>query len=267
VIFSCDDFKELRVNSAKKSVIFTTDFIRPIHIVLASNACVYGNFEVSFTKHHDYAINMNYHHPSDIDTIDGMHHSKAIKLKSKFDNDEQVAKILDIISYNSYLDDDTISTLSTIIAELFQNFYSHAEYDKPPICCVQSWKNGYLEIAIADKGIGIEKSLKDILLDYPGEDHCELACRNGISSKLGKNHSGYGLFFTKRFIEENYGKMFLMSGSSCYSVSKYTSKVDRLPYIWNGTAIRLIINKSKSINAEEFFKTMTMEQGDYDEYF
>lgn len=277
--FSIDDLNEFRFTESNE-VICDTTFVKPIHIVLASNAELYGkrNFRFKYKPPLDYAKNMKYDNPLSIDTIDGLNHSKAIKLRDTFEDDNQVEKVMNILRHNNYLNDETIATFQVVIAEIFQNFYAHAEYDKPPICCVQDWANTkYLEIAIADKGIGLDQSLKDVLKDYPEDiNPCQIACESGISSKLhqkgklGTSHSGYGLFFTKRFIEENNGRLFLMSGNYCYENNCGKEQNHRLKYYnWVGTAIRLIINKSCTINSELFYKKMVKEQegGNYDEYF
>ena len=104
---------------------------------MLSSVREYSDFEISFSRQdiHRYAINMNYHAPLEIDTDDGLHHSKAIKLRDHFDNDEQVRNIVDVIRSNKSFSDETLGALSVIISELFQNFYAHAKIDEPPICC------------------------------------------------------------------------------------------------------------------------------------
>lgn len=275
--FSIEDLEEFEVS--KEEVVCITTFVKPIHIVMASNIKLYTskNFRFKYLKPLEYANNMLYYSPLEIDTVDGLNHSKAIKLKDIFTDDRQVEKVINILKDNNYLDDETRSTLEVILAEIFQNFYAHAEYDKPPICCVQDWKtSNYLEISMADKGIGIRESLKTVLEDYPEETNpCQIACENGISSKLnivgtlGTKHSGYGLFYTKRFIEENKGKLYLLSEDKCYEVDSNEEKSYTLNYRWKGTAIRLIINKSVPIDCTNFYQQITLEQGDgdYEDFF
>lgn len=269
MIFDCNDFNCLNIYKENKRVIFTTNFIKPVHIVMASIIQNYMKYDVIFENNQTYAENMLYKNPLEIDTIDGKNHTKAIKLKSHFDNDKQVEKVLTIIKENSFLDKNTVETLNTIISEIFQNFYNHADTVTPPICCVQNWPSSqFLEIAIADNGIGIPKSLKNILKNYPEETNpCELACQNGITSKLGQNHSGYGLYFTKRFIEENKGKFFLYSDKYCYKINDDNPLIKNANLVWPGTVIRLIINKNKSINRQNFFRMITLEQGGDNDFF
>ena len=275
--FNINDLKEFTLS--EEEVVCTTSFVKPIHIVLASNIKLYSDkkFRFKYQTPLEYAINMRYHNPLEIDTIDGANHSKAIKLQDTFDDDQQVTKVMNILKNNNYLDNETINTLQMIIAEIFQNFYAHADFDKPPICCVQDWPaSNFIEIAIADKGIGIARSLEKVLENYPaGTNPCNIACQNGVSSKLhetgrlGTNHSGYGLFYTKRFIEENNGMLYLMSLDNCYVIKNGMEYDEKLPYKWVGTAIRLIINKSKTVNGEEFCKGLAKEQDgeDYEDFF
>lgn len=269
MLLSCREFNQINIDLESRSVEFTAEFIRPLHVVMASSLHCYSDFALTFRHHHDYFCNMAYHAPISVDTQDGLSHSKAIQLRSSDDNGEQVRKVTKIIEDNAYLDDSTIDALNVIIAELFSNFYDHAESDQPPICCVQSWSNGFVEIAIADRGIGIEKSLENIMVNYPNENPCRIACQNEISSKYGQNHSGYGLFYTKRFIEQNKGKLFLISGKNCYSIDSSRENDITFKIGWKGTIIRLIINKKVSIASESFFQMIAREQGgdDCDDFF
>jgi len=262
-----------------KKVVCTTGFVKPVHIVMMSAVNNYTPRRTSFKNStaSGYADSMRYSNPLDIDTIDGANHSKAIKLRDQFDDDKQVEKIMNIFHSNGYLDNDTNDVLSIILAEIFQNFYAHADYDKPPICCVQDWKTSdYIEIAIADKGCGIAKSLEKVLEEYPEDTNpCRIACENGVSgslnkeSKIGTKHSGFGLFFTKRFIEKNQGALYLFSDDECYIKSPMHELDKELPYRWMGTVVRLIINKNVCIEPVDFWKTISKEQeGEaYDEFF
>ncbi len=275
--FSFDDLTEF--NFDYKKIVCTTGFVKPVHIVMMSAVHNYTQKKASFKYSHpsDYANNMRYLNPLDIDTVDGTNHSKAIKLKNQFDDDKQVEKVINIFKGNDYLDDETNDVLSIILSEIFQNFYAHADYDQPPICCVQDWKtSNHIEISIADKGIGIHESLKKILEEYPEKTNpCRIACISGVScsldkeSKIGTKHSGFGLYFTKRFIEENRGALYLFSGDNCY-INQPSGEFDKkLPYHWIGTVIRLVINKNVCVPSEKFFKKIAQEQvGDnYDEFF
>lgn len=275
--FSSKDLKEFKIE--KDNLICTTNFVKPVHIVMMSAVHNYTDREATFSNNSslEYAINMKFKNPLEIDTIDGQNHSKAIKLKDSFDNDSQVTKIMNIFHNNNYLDSETNNVLSIILAEIFQNFYAHADFTKPPICCVQDWPTSdFIEIAIADRGIGIDESLKDILKEYPDNTNpCKIACISGVSCSLdkesciGTKHSGYGLYFTKRFIEKNKGGLYLFSKDKCYVNIPKGEFDTNLPYKWNGTVVRLVINKNQCVPSEEFFRTVAREQegDDYDEFF
>jgi len=277
--FSINDLKEFQIDSKTDKLTCTTSFVKPVHIVMMASIENYTDKNTSFTNETalQYAINMNFKNPLEIDTIDGLNHSKAIKLRNQFDDDGQVNKIMDIFHNNDYLDKDTNEIVSIILAEIFQNFYAHANNKQAPICCVQDWPaSDYIEIAIADRGIGIKASLKDILKDYPEDiNPCKIACVSGIScsldkeSSIGTKHSGYGLYFTKRFIEENKGYLYLASYNDCYEITPNSEFDNKLELGWKGTVVRLIINKTNFLDCESFFQTITKEQegDDYDEFF
>jgi len=207
--FSSKDLNEFRLDGT--NLVCTTKFVKPVHIVMMSAIYNYTNKSATFSNSRslEYANNMRFKNPLEIDTIDGGNHSKAIKLRNQFDDDSQVNKVMNILYSNNYLDDETNDVLKIILAEIFQNFYAHADFKHPPICCVQDWQSSnFMEISIADRGIGINNSLEEVLNEYPVDTNpCRIACDSGVScsldkeSKIGTKHSGYGLFFTKRFIE------------------------------------------------------------------
>lgn len=235
-------------------------YIKPVHIVIASIMYNYANWDVNFDEEFEqYAEIMNYKNPFEIDTIDGAYHSKAIKLREHGLNLSQIQKIIQIIKNVSNFNDSSLSSIETILTEIFDNFYDHAEANYPPICCVQEWRTSdFLEISIADTGIGIPHSLYHILFtQFPNENPCKVACLPEISSKKEQNHGGFGLYYTKEFIKENNGKMHLISGKFCYIIDgEKEEELENHSYQWNGTIIRLIINKNKEVNAEKFFNEM-----------
>ena len=267
MFFSCNELNHFK--EYDNFVKCNTKYLKPLHIVMASAYHNYLNKKVIFEykEAEDYALNMWYDNPVEIDSIGGKYHTKAIKLnKEHIENDSQAYKIIDILKKNNYLNEETIETFAIILAEIFQNFYAHANVKQPPICCVQDWKsNDFMEIAVIDTGIGIGKSLEGII--SKDKNPCKEACKSGITSKKGKNHSGYGLFFTKRFFEENKGKFYLISDKFCYIIDNDSEEERELDVKWNGTIIRMVLNKKSIINAEEFFKMITKEQGDEEEYF
>jgi hypothetical protein len=51
--------------------------------------------------------------------------------------------------------------------------------------------------------------------------------------------------------------MHLISGKFCYIIDgKKEEELENQSYQWNGTIIRLIINKNKEVYAEKFFNKM-----------
>jgi len=260
--FDCyEDLIENIIINTQNKQLYIRGFVKPIHIVISSILYHYYNWDIIFSNEEFriYAENMSYKNPIEIDTIDGTYHSKAIKLKEHGSNTKQIEKAMTIIKNVSNFTDFTLSSIETILTEIFDNFYDHAETNKPPICCIQSWETSdFLEIAIADTGIGIPNSLKHILLtEYPNENPCKVACLPEVSSKKEQNHGGFGLFYTKEFIKENLGKMHLISENFCYIIDDSKEIELKNPsYKWKGTIIRLIINKNIEVNSEYFFKNM-----------
>jgi anti-sigma regulatory factor (Ser/Thr protein kinase) len=267
--FDCkEDLEKNIIIDKNRKTIEIKGFVKPVHIVIASTAYNYFNWKIKFenSKFQQYAENMAYKNPLSIDNSDGKSHSKAIKLKEKNKNVEQVSTILRIIKDTSALSEITLSTFEVILAEIFDNFYDHAQVNFPPICCVQEWKNSnYIEIAICDVGIGIENSLSKVLKEFPNENPCKVACLPEVSSKKEKGHGGFGLYYTKEFMIENKGIFQLISGKFCYTINKGIEKTYKnKKYSWKGTIIRLILNKNIEVEPEKFFSGMP-PKGETDE--
>ncbi len=99
---------------------------------------------------------------------------------------------------------DTLSALGTMLREVIDNCYSHANVldGVAGAVCAQVWIGGGKgQIAIADNGIGIRGSLAQnplLLHRLTLENGCKLATEYEVTSKPGMGHSGYGLTVVKK---------------------------------------------------------------------
>jgi hypothetical protein len=150
--------------------------------------------------------------------------------------------------------------LAYCFREVIRNVFEHSQSDEC-ILSAQRWKNGLLEIAILDRGIGIKKSLGN---KFPGKDNIEilnLAIQPGVSkadiySDKDDNvwaNSGFGLYVMSEICRET-GSFLLVSGESALSIeNKETTDKD---FSFFGTAINLKISKPKGKNVSDFIKSI-----------
>ncbi|MDE4133700.1 hypothetical protein PXK00_11285 [Phaeobacter sp. QD34_3] len=116
------------------------------------------------------------------------------------------------------------SVLARSFCEIFRNTFEHGEADAA-VFCAQYWKRrDVVEICIADRGIGVEKSLSESKYTKPedGREALLYSLMPGISSKAWRHkkkkshqkslwdNAGYGLFFAHRLFGE-LGHFFLAS--------------------------------------------------------
>lgn len=111
---------------------------------------------------------------------------------------------------------DTAQSLYVMLTELLGNCHHHARAADAlhGLVCAQSWYNGKrAQVAIADSGIGVRKSLEenpDLAKRLASENSCELALKLGISSKLNRGHAGYGLALAKDLTSQSRGAMLVV---------------------------------------------------------
>ncbi len=118
--------------------------------------------------------------------------------------------------------------------ETIRNVFEHAKTDN---CLVfgQKWKDGFLEIAIADKGCGIASSLSSAYTFENESQGMKLAIQPGVSSKLSDcddddewANAGFGLYVLSE-LSKRLGYFLLMSGSVALSVDENGVETTSIP--------------------------------------
>ena len=112
-----------------------------------------------------------------------------------------------------------------MLSELSENTFVHAEFQTPGYICSNYHRTpNKLEIAISDSGIGIRASYAEGTNEdaknkiASGASPIELAIEGLYSSKRDpapgswRSHFGYGPFLVRRLIEENRGRLTIISG-------------------------------------------------------
>ena len=102
------------------------------------------------------------------------------------------------------------------------------------------------------------------------ENSCSLACKYGVSSKLGKGHAGYGLALARDLAMQTPGSiLFVQSGKEAIFIDNGKETfISNFPYSMSGTHVFFEWDLNKRIDLESVYeKWPNSETGDGDEYF
>jgi len=165
------------------------------------------------------------------------------------------------------------AAIGTTLGELLENFRKHSESERRGFACAQFYppgvyrdegrgrrfRRGMVDIAVADTGIGIRRSLGAVpslaRRMREGANPCELATRFGVTSKPGE-HGGYGLWVSRRLCERSAGAFKLASGGSTFASSRRGSgKSGGLPRSleWPGTFVAMRLTLSGGLDVARIY--------------
>lgn len=177
----------------------------------------------------------------------------TIKIINENNRYEVIEEIMNIIIKNKTdLTPDIYHNLDWSIGELIDNVFEHSESNTGCMFVAQNYTD-YIELCIADKGIGIDKSLgreKEYNQLNP-EEVLRKATEKSVTRGTGQ---GNGLYYTKKFIKLNGGKMQIFSNSSRFELNNgiIDSNIKTgLP--WRGTIVGVCIDKNTDIDITEVF--------------
>jgi len=170
---------------------------------------------------------------------------------------------------------ETADSLYITLTELLGNCHHHARTsdDLHGLVCGQSWYQGKrAQFAIADPGIGIRRSLEenpDLEKRLAKNNACELAMRLGISSKLHRGHSGYGLTVARDLTKQTNGALLvLQSGNEAVvvqngTVTAHSGIKDPLP----GTLVVFEWNMSTPLDIAPVYASWSEAEGTGNDFF
>jgi len=145
------------------------------------------------------------------------------------------------------------NSFRTLLSELCENAFVHSEFESPGYISAHLHRD-WCEIAIADSGIGILNSyLEGTNEDAKGRvlrgaSAVDIALDGLKSSKptplpgTTRSFYGYGLYVVRRLIEENKGRMTIVSGDECVTIQRGHKTRCALHRTWNGTFVGLLID-------------------------
>lgn len=182
---------------------------------------------------------------------------------------EQLAVLLRPVCCNA----TTIDAVDTMMRELIDNCFSHSAVDDGVygVICAQVWGGGRkAQIAIADTGVGIRESLLDnlCLMEQLQEGNsCELATQFGVSGKIGKGHSGYGLALARGLIEQNDGTLIVISQNEVFFLQGNSTRSFELMQPWHGTLLIIEWNLDMPMDLGPLYKSFPLPEGMTDDDF
>lgn len=157
-------------------------------------------------------------------------------------------------------DGDVFETLSYSIREIMRNVVEHAHVERFSICA-QYWPTkGRAEVAILDRGIGLQQSLRpnphiDATSDKKAINYALMPAVSGKAFKGAKRlakrghwtNSGFGLYMTSRICREG-GNFFVATGDTGMLLTSGKDGKRYWPTSLTGTAVRMII-KTKNTDS------------------
>ena len=138
------------------------------------------------------------------------------------------------------------------MSELISNFYSHSN-DQSRSIIVAYGNKSFVEIACADAGDGIIKTLRH---KYPSKSELDVlksALKKGVSSKPESFHMGYGMWMLDETVRLNQGRLVVYSERSYYERVSSTTSCVSAPF-WKGTIVYLKLNLTNPVNVKDIIK-------------
>lgn len=207
-------------------------------------------------------IQTGVYHPSVPSRIGKVPIQAILRGREKEATVNEIVKIFD--DYAGQVKDS--SPFRILLSELCENVLSHSELTTPGYICARVLENiNKCEIAIADTGIGMDQSFRRgtnrAAIDriVKGESAATIAIEGLSSSKpepgpgIFRTYFGFGLFITRRLIEENWGRLTILSGYDEVTIERYTKTKHRLKHPWQGTFIGLVLDLTRPLPLEHVY--------------
>ena len=148
-----------------------------------------------------------------------------------------------------YKDEKTNTMIFTVFSEMFLNFWAHASGDNKSIIVAHGNQN-YVEIACADTGQGVIRSITEAYPNCKRENALQTALTKGVTSKKNTNHMGYGLWLINEIVKKTNGKFLLQSEEYCYDNNRGKTKF-RITPCWHGTIIYVKLFLSNPVTIDD----------------
>jgi len=188
-------------------------------------------------------------------------HTGTFQLKRVIGLDALIAENLtDIIGYHVHLSSGLKWSLRLSLQETMTNVIDHSGTINYYVCAYTYPGKKQLRLCIADRGIGILRSLnrsKKYDLITKAHDAIILSTKEGVSSRSSR--AGLGLSHLKEFAKVNEGQMCIISGRGKVFWKFDHGKIlkQKMTAPFNGTVVKFVVNTDKEglyfLSGEEDF--------------
>ncbi|MEN2673365.1 ATP-binding protein [Herbaspirillum huttiense] len=209
--------------------------------------------------------------PKEITRIGGRYH--PVEILENREEVENVANKLIALIGDICTNEATTDALCTMMRELLDNCYSHADVENGPsgYVCAQVWAGGKkAQIALVDTGIGIRTSLglnATYMQRLSSENACEMATEYGVTGKPGKGHSGYGLAVARKLLEQNGGVLYVRSDSEAFLVNQGEILASNTKSRLHGTLLVIECDLDAVMNIRDVYDSFPLPDGMTDDDF
>jgi hypothetical protein len=148
-------------------------------------------------------------------------------------------------------DESQQDQLAYCLREIVRNVFEHAQTDRCTVMA-QKYRSDQVELAIADRGCGVQASLGAAYLDRSPSEALSDAIKPGVTRVAGEqsagrwDNTGFGLYVCSELGKET-GSFTIASSRHFLSLKGAGRSVGTTPVV--GTAIRLVVSASEA----EFF--------------
>lgn len=166
--------------------------------------------------------------------------------------------------------DRDLKPFSTLLSEVCENALTHSEFASPGYVSARVIeRDGTLELAVCDSGIGFRNSylsgtneeLKERI--RRGANPIEIAVQGLNSSKPTRmpgssvSYYGFGLYITRRLVEENRGRLMIVSGNDVLHIERGTQRHHEARAHFHGTFVCMILDLSAPLPLENIYSEAT----------
>lgn len=153
------------------------------------------------------------------------------------------------------------------LVEVLDNVFHHARSEVAPIVCAQFYRDGRIEMAITDSGIGFAESLRrnpaHRLKIYSDAAAIELGIQRGVTANPHGGNSGEGLFFARELVRDNSGAMVIHSGTGRLSIRGSIQGIS-VADSWQGAIVALSLRTDRPLDPTMVYNRYAPLEDEYD---
>lgn len=178
------------------------------------------------------------------------------RLGAASDVPEATTAVCAVFQHQFALADEARRAVDTILSEIVENVFHHAQSPTGAYLCCQTYDNR-ISAAIVDLGVGIRtrfsdtETLLDLVKKHGGPLHAAIAPK--VTSRPAHN-SGYGLALTSGLVRLNEGKFGIYSLTDRLSQTGLNIHEHESTARWPGTVVTFTLYRDRPLDIETLYK-------------